>query len=160
MIELLTQHIQNIHREYQINGVDIASISSYLKNDNINSIPPECIDLVLVIPEMLIELISLMREPSTSVKTKAIASGIYSYVFNPIDYIPDDSHSIFGFLDDALILYYGLQLIDKEPENSIDLIGFDKIKNLVAISESILSNAILEDLKDFPNKVSTSIQVN
>lgn len=160
MINLLKQHIENIYQDYRQNGIDISSLKPYLKNNTIETIPPESIKIVLSIPEMLQELVDVMMNPKASPKLKAFASGIYSYIFNPLDYIPDNLGSIYGFLDDGLILFYGLNFIEKNyPDLEFKTIHQETIIKGVKISENILPDSILSNLKEFSNQVNNSIRV-
>lgn len=158
MIEILNEHIQNLCKTYQSNGIDMSLVSSYLKDENVKSLPDESVQLILAIPTMLSELTVLMKDSEIPAKSRALASGVYSYVFNPIDYIPDDTHSIFGFLDDALILYYSLQFIGNELHKKFEIINTEN-DNFVQVSENLLSDEIVKNLKNYPSQVNLSIHI-
>lgn len=158
MIELLRQHIEEIYRNHDEN--DLSEIKPYLKDDKATSIPLDVEKLVLLVPDMLQELVDLMMAPETPQLIRALASGIYSYVFNPLDYIPDHSGSIVGFLDDALVLFYGLHFIEQvEPSIQTTIVHKEEIADAIGKAEGFLSDSIISSIKEFPTTVHRSIRV-
>jgi uncharacterized membrane protein YkvA (DUF1232 family) len=160
MIHLLKQHIESIYQDYQNNGIDISSLHPYLSDEQISSIPSSLASIVLSIPDMLQELVDLMLNSENSQEIRAIASGIYSYVFIPLDYISDTSESISGFLDDALVLFYGLHFLEKkQSELQFKTIRQKNLIDGIEASEIFFNSSLISSLKDYPLQISRSIQV-
>ena len=161
MLKLLKQHIEETYQTFQSNADDISILLPYLKSPEITTLPLDVIEFPLYIPDMLQELVDFMIDTSTDEQFKALASSIYSYVFNPFDYIADTSETVIGFLDDALIVFYGLQLIeDSQTDQFFKSIHQPKIINAVCQCEDLLSESILSLLKSFPLEVNKIIEIN
>ena len=160
IIELLKQHIEEMYKDYQLNGSEMSLLMPYLKDETSKELPSNIAVIVPLIPDMLKELVDLMLNSKASEQNRALATGIYSYAFNPIDYIPDTSDSIFGFVDDALVLFYGLHLIEeKEVGFKSKTIQQEKLIDGVKECEDFLSEAIIFNLKNYPSQVNNSIRV-
>jgi uncharacterized membrane protein YkvA (DUF1232 family) len=76
----------------------------------------EGVKLLLSIPTMMTELSDLASCSSLQPTLRVLVGGIYSYVFNPLDYI-DDSYGFLGLIDDALIILYGMRFIEENYED-------------------------------------------
>ena len=160
MLDLLQQHLSRCFEAFQQNGSDITSFRSFLQPQEetglpTNRIPNEVFEVPLEIPKMLRELLQLLHKPNLSPQVQALAGGIYSYVFNPFDFINEESVGFLGFIDDALIVFYGMKLIeDFNPEIRFSITQDIALMNAVEKCEMLLSNDLIAALKAYPQQIS------
>jgi uncharacterized membrane protein YkvA (DUF1232 family) len=65
---------------------------------------PDLRDALLAIPDLVVLVLRLLREPRVRPGDKAIALLGVAYVLSPIDLIPDFVFGPFGWADDAIVL--------------------------------------------------------
>jgi uncharacterized membrane protein YkvA (DUF1232 family) len=160
MLDLLQQHLAKCFAAFQETGCDLNSFKAFLRSKQatepaIDCVPDNVFKLILSIPVMLRELGQLIYTPNLTLEMRALAGGIYSYVFNPFDYINEEVVGFLGFIDDALIVFYGMKLIE-----SIDnKIQFTTIRNkdlesAVEECEKLLIEDLVLALKSYPQQIS------
>jgi len=160
MLDLLQQHLSKCFTVFQETGCDLNSFQTFLRSEQvaesaISPVPDNVFKLILSIPIMLRELGQLIYTPNLTLEMRALAGGIYSYVFNPFDYINEEVVGFLGFIDDALIVFYGMKLI----ESIDDKIRFTTIHNTdlegaVEECEKLLIEDLVLALKAYPRQVS------
>lgn len=68
--------------------------------------------LPMVLPDLVRALEQLMVTYDPGAPSRAFASGLLTYVYNPLDIMPDED--VLGFIDDALICARGLLQLQSE----------------------------------------------
>lgn len=158
MLELLRSHLKTSFSDFQEGGNSFAPLSPYLKQDTEKNLPSEeAVKVILKLPEMLEELCDIIRQENVSPQTRAIAGGIYSYVFNPFDYIDDDDTGYLGFVDDVLIVFYGMRLLERIDAEIQFLTCNHVVSSAIKQWEKALSPEILATLESYPDQLSNAI---
>jgi uncharacterized membrane protein YkvA (DUF1232 family) len=60
-------------------------------------------DLLLFLPDLVVLLLRLMRDPRVPIGAKSVAAMGIAYTLSPIDLVPEILFGPIGFLDDVLI---------------------------------------------------------
>lgn len=58
-------------------------------------------NFVFVIPEMVNQIRAWMDESSSTPTIKRLHGFMMTYLYHPLDYVPEATHGLFGYLDDA-----------------------------------------------------------
>lgn len=154
MIDLLDKHIANLFESFEWSAYDTSFIKPYLRDQTDCNLSKKSLELPLLIPKMLIELTQLIRDDSVSTVLRALAGGIYSYVFNPFDYINEESVGFLGLIDDVLIVFYGMQLIEALGKNEcFPIVHEQDLQEAVKQWENVLSKEIVLAFKAYPRQV-------
>jgi uncharacterized membrane protein YkvA (DUF1232 family) len=158
MLDLLTSHLEDLYSDFQSSGSSTDPLKPFTQSPEIDlHLSESAKRLPTQIGDMLKELIQVMSNTSTSVHLKAIAGGIYSYVFNPFENI-DDKIGLLGFVDDALVVFYGMQLIESlDPSVSFKTLQKPEICKAIAEYEAILREDLLTGLKKYSQNISSAI---
>ena len=111
MIDLLDAHLTKLRSEILEPELAVAAIGPYLRP---GAGSPELLDHLLEAPLRIPPLLRALetvidREPDPRVR--GFAGGIYAYVFNPIDIIPEEELGYVGFVEDAYICWRGLGIL-------------------------------------------------
>ncbi len=61
-------------------------------------------DVLLLLPDLVVLLVRLMRDPRVPAGAKLIALAGVSYVFSPLDLLPEIVLGPFGLVDDVLVV--------------------------------------------------------
>jgi uncharacterized membrane protein YkvA (DUF1232 family) len=79
---------------------------------------PQLGDLVFFLPDLVVLLLRLVRDPRVPLSSKAVALGGVGYVISPIDLMPEILFGPLGLLDDLLVLAAALSrlLNDVHPD--------------------------------------------
>jgi uncharacterized membrane protein YkvA (DUF1232 family) len=160
MLDLLQEYLTKCFTAFQETGSNLNSFKAFLRSEQvtestISPVSDNVSKLILFIPIMLRELSQLIYTPNLTLEMRALTGGIYSYVFNPFDYINEEVVGFLGFIDDALIVFYGMKLI----ESIDDKIRFTTIHNTdlesaVEECEKLLLEDLVLALKAYPQQVS------
>jgi len=59
---------------------------------------------VLVLPDMIAQLRVWMDDPKTPKSLKELHGYMLTYLFHPVDFLPEDKEGLFGYLDDAYLV--------------------------------------------------------
>ncbi len=65
--------------------------------------PPGARDLLLLLPDLVILLMRIARDPRVPLRAKLIAGAGVAYALSPIDLLPEALLGPIGFLDDLLV---------------------------------------------------------
>lgn len=154
MIDLLDKHLGTLFESFQWSAYDTSYIQPYLREQTDCNLSHKTLGLPLLIPNMLKELTQLIRDESVSPALRALAGGIYSYVFNPFDYINEESVGFLGFIDDVLIIFYGMQLIEALGKHEwFPIVHEQDLQEAVKQWENVLSKEIVLAFKAYPKQV-------
>lgn len=155
MIDLLQKHINELFDSYQwTRQKSLDCLKPFLKNMEKYELSTQSLDLPRLLPKMLEELIELIRSKNSKPELLALAGGIYSYVFNPFDYIQEDTLGFLGFIDDVLIVFYGMELIEVlEKEVQFNTIHNSDIVDSIKQWENILKEDLVDAFKAYPKQV-------
>lgn len=155
MLELLQEYLSRQHQSFKQSNVDNASFNVFLRQPESFSLTDSMLGLPLLLPQMLQELAKFIKESPVSSEVRALAGGIYTYVFNPFDFIEDEAFSLLGFVDDALIVFYGMELIEStSSEIHFASIQTPDTSNLVKQWEDALAEDLVIALKNYPEQLS------
>src|ERR1700741_4520339 len=61
-------------------------------------------DFALLLPDLVVLLLRLLRDPRVPLGAKAVALGGVGYVLSPIDLLPEVIFGPIGFLDDIVVV--------------------------------------------------------
>lgn len=61
-------------------------------------------NFILVMPEMIAQIRAWVNNPSMSSPLKRLHGFVLSYLYIPVDFLPDDQDHLFGYLDDAYLV--------------------------------------------------------
>jgi uncharacterized membrane protein YkvA (DUF1232 family) len=171
MLDLLQQYLSKCYTVFQENGCDLSSFKPFLHSEQvagstISRVPDNVLKLIFSIPIMLRELSQLIYTPNITPEMRAFAGGIYSYVFNPFDYINEEVVGFLGFIDDALVVFYGMKLIESVDDKiRFTTIHNTDLENAVEECEKFLLEDLVLALKAYPQQVSgilstTNLEIN
>lgn len=154
MIDLLDKYLANLFESFQWSAYDTSPIQAYLLDKTDFNLPKKALELPLLIPRMLKELTQVIRDESVSPALRALAGGVYSYVFNPFDYINEESVGFLGFIDDVLIIFYGMQLIETlGKQECFSIVHEQDLQEAVEQWENVLLKEIVLAFKAYPRQV-------
>ena len=71
---------------------------------NASQLADQLHDFVLVLPEMIAQVRSWMDDPLASRSVKQLHGFMLTYLFHPVDLIPEVTEGLFGYLDDAYVV--------------------------------------------------------
>ena len=160
MLDLLQQYLSQSFETFQQSGYDLNSFKPFLRSQveieaSTNCIPDSIFKLLLTIPTMLGELRQMIYMPDLTLEMRALAGGIYSYVFNPFDYINEEIVGFLGFVDDALIVFYGMKLIEAiDQEKRFSTTHDPNLIDAVQECEKLLAEDLVAALKAYPQQIS------
>lgn len=81
-------------------------------------------NFILVMPEMIAQIRAWSDQKEIPLKSRKLHGFLMTYLFHPVDFIPDETHGLFGYLDDAYIvgsIYYAT--LQELGENRSRFIG-------------------------------------
>ena len=58
-------------------------------------------NLILMMPELISQIRSWMNDPRVPERDKKLHGFMLTYLYHPIDFLPDSDHGLYGYLDDA-----------------------------------------------------------
>ena len=116
-------------------------------------------EYLFAIPDFFMLLCRLAVDSRVSATQKLFVGGIIAYVISPIDLIPDFI-PVVGYVDDLVLVVYGLNIILNEVDRKIlldnwsgeeDLLNL--LKSITAVSEEFLDKNILKKIRNIINKM-------
>ena len=146
IINLLEDYLNKCYQNFLSDGQNLSELEPYASQEKFR-LSDEVLKLPLLIPPMLRELSNIMRQEATSPRIRAIAGGIYSYVFNPFDYIDEESIGYLGFLDDALIVFNGMKFIENMEQIKFSSTQDQSLQKMVDECETFLNPNLVTELK-------------
>ena len=158
IINLFEEYLNKCYQNFVSEGRSLSILKPYASKEEL-SLSDEAARLPLFIPCMLRELSNIMRQEATSPHVRAIAGGIYSYVFNPFDYIDEDSIGYLGFLDDALIVFNGMEFIEKLEQIKFSSIQDQSLRRMVDECESLLNPILVAEFKAYAENLANMISL-
>jgi uncharacterized membrane protein YkvA (DUF1232 family) len=103
-------------------------------------------EYVLALPDFFILLCRLAVDKRVNTSQKLMIGGIIAYVISPIDIIPDFI-PIIGYVDDVVLVVFGLNIILNDLDNQIILDNWSGKQDVLELLQKITSTA-----EDFLNK--------
>lgn len=97
-------------------------------------------EYLLALPDFFILLIRLAIDPRVSKGQKIFLGGIIAYVMSPIDIIPDFIPML-GYVDDLVLVVYGLNLILNELDATVLLDNWSGNRDVLGLMQNITENA-------------------
>jgi uncharacterized membrane protein YkvA (DUF1232 family) len=155
MLELLQEYLSRQYQSFSLSNIDGESFKTYLRHPENLSITNSMLDLPMLLPQMLKELAKFIKGSHIEPEVQALAGGIYTYVFNPFDFIEDEAFSLLGFVDDALVVFYGMKVIESvSTQIHFASINTSDTLNLIKQWEDALAEDLVIALKNYPNQLS------
>lgn len=156
IVNLLEDYLNKCYEKFMSEGKNLSILEPYSRQRNIE-LSDEAVKLPLLIPPMLRELSNIMRQEATSPRVRAIAGGIYSYVFNPFDYIDEEAIGYLGFLDDALIVFNGIRFIENMENIKFSSTSDQSLQKMVDECESVLNSNLVAEFKMYAENLGNMI---
>ena len=154
MLKFLQEFIDKQYQSYKLSNQNLDAFSKYLHDPETSEIPEPLVALPLFLPQMLQELTDFIRD-TKNLEMKALAGGLYTYVFNPYDYIDDEVLPPLGLVDDTLIVFYGMEIIEAAtPNQHFSALQNSDLTELVQKWESLLAADLVTALKTYPRHIS------
>ena len=114
---------------------------------------------LLTLPDFFVLLCRLAIDDRVKKSQKAIVGGIIAYVIMPIDIIPDFI-PIIGYVDDLVLVVYGLNLILNELDKQILIDNWsgeedvlELLQKITLTAEKFLEKNILNKIKKWISKI-------
>jgi uncharacterized membrane protein YkvA (DUF1232 family) len=156
MLDLLETHLADLRRAHG-NSSSPGVLREYLVEPECAFITPEMLDLPMRIPDFLRDLTAFVRREGVSPELKTLAAALFSYVFNPFDFIDDEEFGYLGFIDDALVLFYALQHLKRaQPDSGLTSTADAKICSAVTQWESIVDPKLLGQVRSYAANVAAA----
>ncbi|KQC07603.1 MAG: hypothetical protein APR54_05845 [Candidatus Cloacimonas sp. SDB] len=95
---------------------------------------------LLALPDFFILLLRLAADKRVTSSQKMFVGGIIAYVMLPIDIIPDFIPFI-GYIDDLVLVVYGLNLILNEVDKQIIIDNWSGEENVLELLSKVTSTA-------------------
>jgi uncharacterized membrane protein YkvA (DUF1232 family) len=147
MLEMLREHLHSRRAEFRAAGSSIKTLSRFLR-EGTRSVPESCLDLPMAIPRMLEYVGAVAADESLDPMLRAICGGVYGYVFNPFDIIDDEKHGYLGFVDDAIVTFYGVKKLETYfPGNRFAPKESKRIAAMVKAWERVLAPELVAILR-------------
>ncbi|MFN7715460.1 MAG: DUF1232 domain-containing protein [Pseudanabaenaceae cyanobacterium] len=156
IVDLLEEYLNNCYQNFLSNGQNLSELEPYASEERF-SLSDEALRLPLLIPSMLRELSKVMRQEATSPRIRAIAGGVYSYVFNPFDYIDEESLGYLGFLDDALIVFNGMRFIENMERIKFSSTQDQSLQKMINECETFINPNLVNELKMYAENLASMI---
>ncbi len=105
----------------------------------------EVTDLIVVLPDLVLLLIKLMKDPRVPAELKLKITLALAYVISPIDLIPEALGSVLGFVDDTLAMAVLLAGLVEEIPNEVICDNWDgrpDILELIIKGKDLLSKML------------------
>ena len=105
----------------------------------------EITDLILALPELVLLLVRLIKDPRVSTELKLKITLAVAYVVSPVDLIPEAVGSILGFVDDTLAMAILIAGLVEEIPNEIisdNWTGRPDILELIIKGKDLLSKML------------------
>lgn len=58
---------------------------------------------VLTMPDLIIQIHRWMKDPGCPTQIKKLVGFLFTYIYHPFDFIPEERQGLFGYLDDAYL---------------------------------------------------------
>lgn len=154
MLKFFQEFITKQYETFNSSSQDIETFKRYLADPHTSEIPKSLVSLPLFLPQLLEELANFIRE-TDNVELKSLAGGLYTYVFNPYDYIGDEEIAApLGLIDDALIVFYGMELIEERVSyKRFSTLQNPELSEAVTQVEKLLAADLVTALKAYPKQV-------
>jgi uncharacterized membrane protein YkvA (DUF1232 family) len=117
-------------------------------------------EYVFLIPDFFMLMCRLAMDKRVPSKQKLLVGGIIAYVISPIDIIPDFI-PVFGYMDDLVLVVYGLNIMLNEVDKKALLDNWSGeeellslLKGITAVSEEFLDKNILRKIRNIVGKLS------
>jgi len=156
IVNIFEEYLDKCYHKFVSEGQDLSVLEPYTSQKNLE-LSDDAVRLPLLIPPMLRELSNIMRQETTSPRVRAIAGGIYSYVFNPFDYIDEESIGYLGFLDDALIVFNGMRFIENMEQIKFSSTQDQSLQKMVDECEAFLNPNLVTELKMYAENLANMI---
>ena len=161
MIDLFRQQLANYFVSFHhsascnFNAFKEAHCASDLPNNSFSHSLEGVSKVILYMPMLLQDIEHVLYSEEVAVEIRVLLSGIYSYVFSPVGYISEKKHGFLGFVDDALVLFYGMQLSQSMDERIVfESIHEPEFITAIETCENLLRRDLLGILKDYPRRIS------
>jgi uncharacterized membrane protein YkvA (DUF1232 family) len=97
-------------------------------------------EYILALPDFFILLYRLTVDKRINTTQKLLVGGIIAYVISPIDIIPDFI-PIIGYVDDLVLVVFGLNIILNDLDNQILLDNWSGQQNVLELMQKVTSTA-------------------
>ncbi len=111
---------------------------------------------LLLLPDFLHLLCSLVLDPEVPPKQKAILGVVIAYIISPIDLIPEGIVGPVGYVDDIALAAYAINQLVNEVDKSIvlkhwkgDADLLDTLQNILATADGMLGSGLWNKIKNF-----------
>jgi len=153
MIDLLQEHLARLRRAITDPRAAVKRLAPHLRPGELG---PADTEALLALPARIPAFLRGLEEIITSTdddRVRGFAGGIFAYVFNPVDIISAGDIGYLGFVEDAVICWRGLVLLNEEFDvlpstaaglESADAQRVDRVWNLLSDEVQDAVEAFLE----------------
>jgi uncharacterized membrane protein YkvA (DUF1232 family) len=153
MIDLLQEHLARLRRSITDPRAAVRRLGLHLRTAELGAAETEAL---MALPARIPAFLRGLEEIITGTdddRIRGFAGGIFAYVFNPVDIIPAGDAGYLGYVEDAIICWRGLVLLNEEFDvlpsaaaglESADAQRVDAVWNLLSDEVQDAVDAFLE----------------
>ncbi len=122
------------------NGADFAKqVRSRLGRKTSSRYVSEAMNLIMIMPDLIAEIRELSDSDQMPKRMKPLNGFLLAYLYHPIDFLPEEGDSIFGYLDDAYFVgqvYNKARLAQNMPTR--ETIGLKGLSELLSCARQVI----------------------
>ena len=144
------------------NGASFAkSVKNRLGRKKANIHISDSLNLILLMPHLIARIRDFSDDPGVPKELKPLNGFLLSYLYQPIDFLPDEGQGLFGYLDDAYFVGVVYQQFSNYQRQSTLIKADQRVENIsdrlekvrqVLPRETKKIDEMIEELKRGGNK--------
>lgn len=101
-------------------------------------------EFIFLLPPVLQQLSDYWKDESLPSEAKRLSGHIITYIYNPDDYLPEEEHGLFGYLDDAYLVVSAFLRIqdsylrDWQDKSAMELKLVERARELIVVPEIVI----------------------
>ena len=101
-------------------------------------------EFIFLLPPVLQQLSDYWKDESLPSEAKKLSGHIITYIYNPDDYLPEEEHGLFGYLDDAYLVVSAFLRIqdsylrDWQDKSAMELKLVERARELIVVPEIVI----------------------
>jgi len=105
-------------------------------------------EFIFLLPPVLQQLSEYWKDESLPSEAKRLSGHIITYIYNPDDYLPEEEHGLFGYLDDAYLVVSAFLRIqdsylrDWRDKTAMELKLVERARELIVVPEIVIPEEV------------------
>ena len=124
----------------------LGHIRSRVSSEKVDATAEALRNLIVVMPDMIAQVQAWSNDTRISSKEKKLHGFMLTYLYHPVDFLPESGKGLFGYLDDAYfvgsIYSRAMSLMDHDPRKGSPTLGPEakNINEWLQITRDVIPN--------------------